>query len=99
MVEILAMATIIAPITSGVVQVVKQATQVNNRYLPAVATILGMGLGAAAYFLDAELCLRVWDGVIVDMDRKGKFRYGNKNNKRIQLVECIKEEAKTTTHI
>lgn len=76
MVEILAMATIIAPVTSGVVQVVKQATQVNNRYLPAVATILGMGLGAAAYFMDAELGLRVWAGGISGLASVGLFELG-----------------------
>lgn len=73
MVEILAMATIIAPVTSGVVQVVKQATQVNNRYLPAVATVVGIGLGAAAYFLDAELGLRVWAGGISGLAATGLF--------------------------
>lgn len=76
MVEILAMATVIAPVTSGVVQVVKQATQVNNRYLPAVATILGMGLGAAAYFMDAELGLRVWAGGISGLASVGLFELG-----------------------
>lgn len=76
MVEILAMATVIAPVTSGVVQVVKQATQVNNRYLPAVATVLGMGLGAAAYFLDAELGLRVWAGGISGLAATGLFELG-----------------------
>ena len=76
MVEILAMATVIAPVTAGVVEVVKQATQVNNRYLPAVATILGMGLGAAAYFLDAELGLRVWAGGISGLASVGLFELG-----------------------
>lgn len=76
MVEILAMATVIAPVTAGVVEAVKQATQVNNRYLPAVATILGMGLGAAAYFLDAELGLRVWAGGISGLASVGLFELG-----------------------
>lgn len=73
MVEILAMATVIAPVTAGVVEAVKRATQVDNRYLPAVATILGMGLGAAAYFLDAELGLRVWAGGISGLASVGLF--------------------------
>ena len=73
MVEILAMATVIAPVTAGVVEAVKRATQVDNRYLPAVATVLGMGLGAAAYFLDAELGLRVWAGGISGLAATGLF--------------------------
>ena len=76
MVEILAMATVIAPVTAGVVEAVKRATQVDNRYLPAVATILGMGLGAAAYFLDAELGLRVWAGGISGLASVGLFELG-----------------------
>lgn len=78
MVEILAMATVIAPVTSGVVQVVKQATQVNKRYLPAVATLTGIILGAAAYFLDAELGLRVWAGGISGLAATGLFELGKK---------------------
>lgn len=76
MVEILAMATVIAPVTSGVVQAVKQATNINKRYLPAVATVLGMGLGAAAYFLDAELGLRIWAGGISGLAATGLFELG-----------------------
>ena len=50
MVEILAMATIIAPVTGGVLQAVKKATQVNPRYIPLMAIILGIGLGASHVF-------------------------------------------------
>lgn len=76
MTEILAMASVIAPVTAGVVEAVKRATQVDNRYLPAVATVLGMGLGAAAYFLDAELGLRVWAGGISGLAATGLFELG-----------------------
>lgn len=75
MVEILAMATIIAPVTAGVVEAIKQATQINNRYLPAVATLTGIVLGAAAYFLDAELGLRVWAGGISGLAATGLFEF------------------------
>ena len=70
------MATVIAPVTGGVVQAVKKATNLNKRYLPAVATILGMGLGAAAYFMDAELGLRVWAGGISGLAATGLFELG-----------------------
>ena len=80
MTEILAMATVLMGITSGVVQAVKKATQVNKRYLPVVATVLGMGLGAAAYFLDAEIGLRVWAGGVSGLASVGLFELG-KNTK------------------
>jgi len=80
MTEILAMATILMGITSGVVQAFKKATQVNKRYLPVVATVLGMGLGAAAYFLDAEIGLRIWAGGVSGLASVGLFELG-KNTK------------------
>lgn len=76
MIEILAMATVIAPVTSGAVQVVKKATNLNKRYLPAVATVVGIGLGAAAYFLDVELGLRIWAGGISGLAATGLFELG-----------------------
>ena len=53
MVEILAMATIIAPITSGVVEAVKKATSINDNLFPILAMVIGAILGDDAYFLDA----------------------------------------------
>ena len=73
MVEILAMATVIAPVTGGVVQAVKKASNLNKRYLPAVATVVGIGLGAAAYFMDADLGLRIWAGGISGLAATGLF--------------------------
>lgn len=81
MVEILAMATVIAPVTGGVVQVIKKATNVNKRYLPAVATVVGVLLGAAATFLDADLYLRLWAGGISGLAATGLFELG-KNAKK-----------------
>lgn len=76
MIEILAMATVIAPVTSDFIEVVKIATNLNKRYLPAVATAVGIGLGAAAYFLVAELGLRIWAGGISGFAATGLFELG-----------------------
>lgn len=76
MVEILAMATVIAPVTGGLVQAVKNATQVNKRYLPLMAVGLGIGLGAAASFLDAEIGLRLWAGGVSGLASVGLFELG-----------------------
>lgn len=81
MVEILAMATIITPITSGAVEGIKRATNLNKRYLPAVATVVGIGLGAAAYFLDAELGHRIWAGGISGLAATGLFELSKNTNK------------------
>ncbi len=76
MVEILAMATVIAPVTGGLVQAVKNATQVNKRYLPLMAVGVGLTLGAAAYFLDAEIGIRLWAGGVSGLASVGLFELG-----------------------
>lgn len=82
MVEILAMATVIAPVTGGLVQAVKNATQVNKRYLPLMAVGVGLTLGAAAYFLDAEIGIRLWAGGVSGLASVGLFELGKNVKKR-----------------
>lgn len=60
MMEILILASIIAPITTSVVQTIK----INKRYIRAISTLRTIFLGAGAYFFDAELGIRVWAGGI-----------------------------------
>ena len=76
MVEVLAMATIIAPVTWGVVQTLKKATELNKRYIPLMALIVGIGLGALAYFLNADLAIRMWAGGISGLAATGLFELG-----------------------
>lgn len=80
MVEILAVASVIAPVTSGLVQAVKKATNVNPRYLPAVAVVVGVALGAAAFFVDIGIGERLWAGGISGLASVGLFE-GLKNAK------------------
>lgn len=76
MVEILAMATVIAPITAGLVEAIKKATGINKKYLPIAATLIGILIGAAAYFLDTEIGLRIWAGGISGLAATGLFELG-----------------------
>ena len=78
MVEILAIATLIAPVTSGAVQAVKKATNLNKRYLPVLAVAVGAGLGAAAFFVDIGIGERVWAGGISGLASVGLFELGKK---------------------
>lgn len=71
--EILILATAIAIVVGGVVEAVKRATNVNKRYLPLVAIVVGVVVGAAAYFLDAEMGLRMWAGGIAGLMSVGLF--------------------------
>lgn len=80
MTEILAMATVIAPITAGVVEAVKKATNINDNLLPIIAIIIGAILGGGAYFMDTEMGLRLWAGGISGLAATGLFE-GLKNVK------------------
>lgn len=73
MIEILALATVIAPVTNAAVQAVKKATNVNKRYLPIVAVSVGCLLGVAAFFVDAGLGERLWAGGISGLASVGLF--------------------------
>lgn len=78
MVEILAMATIIAPITNGVIQAIKKATKINKEYLPLLAIVVGIGLGALAFFLEADVFMRMWAGGVSGLAAVGLFEFIDK---------------------
>ena len=81
MVEILAIATVIAPVTSGVVQAVKKASGIDKRFLPLLAVIVGIFLGFAAFFTDASLGERIWAGGISGLASVGLFELGKQTSK------------------
>ena len=76
MVEILAMATAIAAVTSGVVQAIKMTELVDKRYMPLMAIIIGMLLGLLATFMDIDLTSRLWAGGISGLASVGLFELG-----------------------
>lgn len=73
MIEILTMATLIAPVTAGLVQAIKITNVVNKKYLPLIAIVVGVGLGAAATFLGTDLLIRMWAGGISGLAATGLF--------------------------
>lgn len=74
--EILFLATAIALVVGGVVEAIKRATHIKKRYLPIVALIVGILVGVAAYFLEAEIGLRMWAGGIAGLMSVGLFETG-----------------------
>lgn len=72
--EILILATIVAPVTAGVVEGFKKSLGLQKRYMPLIAVALGLGLGAAAFpFADAALAERLWAGGISGLAAVGLF--------------------------
>lgn len=81
---ILILATAIAIVVGGAVEAIKRATNVNKRYLPIVAIAVGILVGAAAYFLDAEIGLRMWAGGIAGLMSVGLFETGKNIKEEIE---------------
>lgn len=82
--EILLLATAIAIVVGGVVEAIKRATRINKRYLPIMAMAVGILVGAAAYFLDAEIGLRMWAGGIAGLMSVGLFETGKNIKEEIE---------------
>lgn len=74
--EILMIATIVAPITTALVEAIKKGFKPKERIMPLIAVVIGILLGAAAYFVDAEIGMRLWAGGISGLAATGLFELG-----------------------
>src|SRR5690625_7334775 len=86
--EILMIATIVAPITTALVEAVKKGLKPNERIMPLVAVVIGILLGAAAYFVDAERGMRLWAGGISGLAATGLFEVGQLAQEDVQTGKC-----------
>jgi cobalamin synthase len=65
MTQVLAFATVIAVIVSAFMEMIKRATTIPAKYIPLVAFVVGLVIGAVAYpFTPMDLVLRLWAGGI-----------------------------------
>lgn len=80
--EILILATLIAPIVTGVVQALKTGFNIKKNLLTFVAVIVGMLLGFLSYpFSDVDTMSRVWSGVMAGLASVGLFELGSKRQR------------------
>lgn len=71
---VLFLATVIAPIVLALIEVVKKAVVVKVNFLPLIALVIGVLVGAAAYpFTDLDLVLRLWAGGLSGLSATGLF--------------------------
>lgn len=84
--EILILATVIAPVTTGLVQMVKSATQEKlHNYLPLLSLVIGLLIGLAAVpFGDVELYARLWAGGIAGLGAVGLYEGIDKTVKAVK---------------
>ncbi|KJR67762.1 holin [Bacillus velezensis] len=77
--EVLIFATILAPILTALVQLVKKTVKLPTNIVPALSFIIGILLGAIAYpFTDLDLVLRLWAGGFAGLAATGLFEIGTK---------------------
>lgn len=72
--EVLAFATVIAPIILALVELTKRTVTYPKNYVPIIALILGLFVGFAAQpFTDLDLVLRLWAGGLAGLSATGLF--------------------------
>ncbi|AOO61141.1 holin [Bacillus velezensis] len=77
--EVLIFATILAPILTALVQLVKKTVKLPTNIVPVLSFVIGIGLGAIAYpFTDLDLVLRLWAGGFAGLAATGLFEIGTK---------------------
>lgn len=74
--NIIIMASIIAPITTGIVEAIKKATGIRTDFIPLLSILVGTMLGGFANFLDLDIYLRLWGGAISGLASVGLFETG-----------------------
>ncbi len=77
--NILFFATVLVPIITALVQVVKSTVALPKTLLPLIALIIGLAIGfLASPFTDLTFDLRLWAGGIAGLASVGFFELGNK---------------------
>jgi hypothetical protein len=77
--QVLLFATVLLPIVTALVELVKKTINLPKNYLPLISVVVGLIVGAIAYpFTDFELVLRLWAGGFAGLAGTGLFEILNK---------------------
>ena len=72
--EVLILASIVAPITLALVEMIKRTTAVKGTILPLVALLVGLMIGIASTpFTDLDVVYRLWAGGLSGLAAVGLF--------------------------
>ncbi|WP_373894476.1 holin [Virgibacillus sp. CBA3643] len=72
--DVLIFATVLLPIVSALVELVKKTVSMPKNIIPLISLIIGVLVGLAAYpFTDMELVLRLWAGGFAGLAGTGLF--------------------------
>lgn len=79
MMQIMLLTTIIAPVTTGLIEVVKQAVNLKKNYIPLLGVVIGLLIGVlAAPISDIDLYLRLWAGGLSGLSASGLYELTSK---------------------
>ncbi|MFD2046659.1 holin [Ornithinibacillus salinisoli] len=80
--KVLMFATVLLPIITALVEVVKKTFALPKNIIPITSLVVGLGIGAVAYpFTDMDLVLRLWAGGLAGLAGTGLFELVKKTGK------------------
>lgn len=72
--QVLIFTTLLAPIVTAIVQVVKTTVNFPNNALPVLGLISGLAIGFVAFpFTDMDITLRLWAGAFAGLGGTGLY--------------------------
>ncbi|MEX3625817.1 holin [Viridibacillus arvi] len=78
MLNVLILATIIAPIVLAMMELIKRTIKIKKNLIPLTAFAVGVFIGFVAYpFTDLDLVLRIWAGAFAGLSATGIFEITN----------------------
>lgn len=79
--QVLLFATILLPIITALVELVKKTVNVKKNIIPSVSLLIGLLIGALAYpFSDLDLVMRLWAGGFAGLAGTGLFELTHKRD-------------------
>lgn len=89
--NILIFATVVLPIVTALIELVKRTINLPKNIVPFIALVIGLVVGAIAYpFSELDLVMRLWSGGLSGLAATGLFelainkRQGNTKQERVK---------------
>jgi hypothetical protein len=80
--KVLLFSTLLAPLVTGLTELLKRTFPVPKRYIPISSFLIGLGVGfIAAPLTDMNTDLRLWSGGIAGLAATGLYEIGKKSKK------------------
>ncbi|WP_281659247.1 holin [Halobacillus sp. Cin3] len=88
MTQVLMFATVISPFVAGVLEIVKRLAALPKNYIPLIALMIGVALGAVSYpFTEMNIALRLWAGAGAGLSATGLFELVQKREGHTTKIE------------